>query len=115
MQEDLVEEQKQRLQLYDELEMLKESLNKSKRELGKTNQDLSFYQDYKSSSHSEIENLKSQLQADKQLFEQEIKMLKMKIEELEEENEDFRSKLEIKSEIDARVEEQSKFLNFFFM
>jgi hypothetical protein len=59
----------------------------------------------KTSVTSEIENLKHQFSADKQLYEQEIKMLRIKIEECEEEIEEQKNQLQIKSEIDQRVEE----------
>jgi len=55
---------------------------------------------------NDFEALNAQKMSDKQLYEQEIKMLRLKIEELEEENEEYQTKLQIKSEIDIRMDEQ---------
>jgi hypothetical protein len=54
-----------------------------------------------------MDDLNNQKLSDKQIYEQEIKILQEKIEELEEENEDLKTKLQIKSEIDMRMEEES--------
>ena len=102
------EERIEKSRIEAEMEELKELLNKAKRELGRVNQDARNYLQQKDNLQNNIEDLSHQKLSDKQIYEQEIKILRQNLEEIEEENEDLKTKLQIKSEIDIRMEEESR-------
>ena len=107
MKQEIIEERNERARQEEELDELKELLNKTKRELGRVNQDVKGYMQEKDNLRNNVNDLENQKLSDKQIYESEIKMLREKIEELEEENEELKTKLQIKSEIDVRMEEES--------
>jgi len=107
LKQEIIEERNERARQEEELDELKELLNKTKRELGRVNQDVKGYMQEKDNLRNNVNDLENQKLSDKQIYESEIKMLREKIEELEEENEELKTKLQIKSEIDVRMEEES--------
>jgi hypothetical protein len=111
---ELNEERNERATIENDLENMKEVLNKTKRDLGRVSQEFQALTNQSHQLKSDMEEVNVQKGTDKQLYEQEIKMLRVKIEELEEENEELNSKLQVKSEIDTRVDQESKKILFYF-
>ena len=82
-------------------------LNKANRELGKVKQELRIMTDNYETAQEKLNGFRKDTENEARQYEDEIDRLRKNIEELEEEHEELRSKYQVKSEIDYRVEEES--------
>ena len=109
----MVNEKNNSKKIEDQLENIKELYNRTTRESAKITNDLyQEQQKYKLLT----ENLNTSVNKnDQELYNlrNEIKKMRIKIEELEEENEDFRSKLDQKDDIVKKAHDESIDINIF--
>lgn len=86
--------------------------NKANREIGRLKQDVKAANDNTEGLKRQLNELKKEKDNEARGYESEIDRLRKHLEELEEEHEELRSKLQIKSEVNTRVDQESMHLLF---
>jgi DNA repair exonuclease SbcCD ATPase subunit len=92
--------------LEEDLDNIRELYNTTKRELGKVQQDYNYEMKAREDINSLYQDSLSQREQEKEESDRLLNELRMKIDELEEENEDVRSKMQYRSEFNLKSEEE---------
>ena len=101
------EDREIRNQSEQDLDELRTFYNKTKRELAKISCDLEREMKAREDIYTLYQDSISKREEDKQMYQEQINKLRLNIDELEEENEDIKSKIQLKSKINVKVEEES--------
>jgi prefoldin subunit 5 len=107
----MVNDEKSEKGKYEEnSEKMREMLNRANREIAKLKQDAKVANENSGISKKQFEEFKREKESEARSYETEIDRLRKHLDELEEEHEELKSHIQVKSEINTRVEAESNIM-----
>lgn len=103
----LLDEKAEKSKVENDLDNMRDMLNKANREIGRLKQDVKAANDNTEGVKRQLYELQKEKENEARSYESEIDRLRKHLEELEEEHEELRSKSQIKAEISTRVDQES--------
>ena len=103
----LNDEKAEKSKVEDNLDNMRDMLNKANREIGRLKQDVKGANDNTEGLRRQLHELQIEKDNEARSYENEIDRLRKHLEELEEEHEELRSKFQVKAEVSTRVDQES--------